>query len=192
MSIAAPCSGAGLRSALGPGTWLEPPSERTDVPAPVRLEHLTAAAFAPFGTLLDLPAGEPGRFDRQATLSDLRDGLAPNLALIRTAAVPPPTRIERLERHPYSSQLFAPLGMAGRFLVVVAPNSADDRPDLALLRAFLCEGARAVVYAPNVWHHPLVSLVPCRFLMLVHEDGSADDTEWHDLAAPLPLDPTPP
>jgi hypothetical protein len=35
-----------------------------------------------------------------------------------------------------------------------------------------------------------VSLVPCRFLMLVHEDGTAGDTEWHELAAPLTLDPT--
>ncbi|TVQ35720.1 MAG: ureidoglycolate hydrolase [Geminicoccaceae bacterium] len=152
------------------------------------LEPLDADAFAPFGTLLDLPlTGGAGRWDRVANVQDLRGGLETNVALIRAAAEPLPATIARLERHPHSSQLFVPVGMAGRFLVVVAPDRGGQ-PDLAQLRAFLCEGARGVVYAPGVWHHPLVSLVPCRFLMLVHEDGGAEDTLWHELATPIPLD----
>lgn len=154
----------------------------------VRLEPLTAEAFAPFGRLLDLPAsGGPGRFDRQATLEDRRGGLTPNVALVRAPAQKLPERIEQLERHPQSTQLFAPLGMAGRFLIVVAPT-LDDRPDAARLRAFLAEGARAVAYAPGVWHHPLLSLVPCRFLMLVHEDGTAEDTHLFTLPEPVRLE----
>lgn len=154
----------------------------------VQLQPLTAEAFAPFGHLLDLPAsGGPGRFDHQATLEDRRGGLGPNVALVRAPAQKLPERIETLERHPHSTQLFAPLGMAGRFLVVVAPT-VDDRPDPTRLRAFLAEGARAITYAPGVWHHPLLSLVPCRFLMLVHEDGTAEDTHWFTLPEPVRLD----
>lgn len=158
----------------------------------VHVEALTPRAFEPFGALLDLPVeGGPGRFDRQAPLSDLRGGLAPNVALIRAAAEPLPSLIERMERHPFSTQLFAPLGMAARFLVVVAPGGVDG-PDLAGLRAFCCEGARAIAYKPGIWHHPLLSLVPCRFLMLVHEDGGDDDTHWFDLDEPVALAPTMP
>ena len=152
----------------------------------LRLEPLTADAFAPFGTLLDLPAGPPGRFDHRAVLEDGRGGIGSNIALVRAPAAALPARIEQLERHPHSSQLFAPLGMAGRFLVVAAPDAAGA-PDLARMRAFLCDGARGVVYAPGVWHHPLLSLVPCRFLMLIHEAGTADDTHWYELATPVPL-----
>lgn len=157
------------------------------MPATLTLEPLTAEAFAPFGTLLDLdPHGGPGRFDRCAELLDRRGGLGVNVALIRVAAAPLPAAVTRLERHPCSSQLFVPMGMTARFLVVVAPDVAGV-PDVAGLRAFLCEGARGIVYAPGVWHHPLVSLLPCRFLMLVHEDGSARDTEWAELSATVPL-----
>lgn len=150
------------------------------------LEPLTAAAFAPFGDVLDLAPGDPGRFDRVADLRDDRCGLRPNVVLIRAAATPLPAAVRRLERHPFSSQLFAPFGMAARFPVVVAPDR-DGRPDPTGLRGFLCEGARGVVYAPGVWHLPLVSLVPCRFLMLVYEAGDADDTVFADLPAPVPL-----
>lgn len=154
---------------------------------PVRFEPLTAAGFAPFGALLDLDVqGGPGRFDRVADLVDGRGGLPPNIALIRAAAERLPAAVTRMERHPFSSQLFAPMGMSGRFLVVVAPDR-DGQPDPSGLRAFLCEGARGIVYGPGVWHHPLVSLVPCRFLMLVHEAGTSADTELAELPAPVPL-----
>ncbi|MEO1091453.1 MAG: ureidoglycolate lyase [Pseudomonadota bacterium] len=157
----------------------------------LRLESLTAAAFAPFGDLLDLSAGgAPGRFDHVGRLVDGRGGLSPNVVLIRAAAEALPTRIERLERHAVSSQLFVPCGMAGRFLVVVAED-LGGRPALGTLRAFLCEGARGVIYAPGVWHHPLLSLLPCRFLMLVHEDGTELDTEVQGLDEPVRLLTTP-
>jgi ureidoglycolate lyase len=153
----------------------------------LELEPLDAAAFAPFGTVLDLPSSEgPGRWDRVADLEDRRGGLRPNIALIRVRATALPLTMTALERHPHSSQLFAPLGMTGRFLVIAAPD-AGGRPDPDGLRAFLCEGARGVVYAPGVWHHPLASLVPCRFLMLIHEDGTSADCEWADLPAPVTL-----
>ncbi len=158
-------------------------------PTALRIVPLTQDAFEPFGRILDLPSGEAAeRRDRVVELDDLRGGLAANVALIRAPASSVPTTIDRFERHPFSTQIFAPLGMAARFLVIVAP-SAEGRPLSALARAFLCDGARGVAYAPGVWHHPLLSLVPCRFLMLVHEDGGPSDTEWHPLATPLLVDP---
>lgn len=91
-----------------------------------------------------------------------------------------------LERHPYTSQTFSPLGLgadestgadgAGTvYLVIVAPTLDDPNtdtapppsstlprgrglPDLARARAFVARGDQAVTYAPGTWHAPMVVL----------------------------------
>ncbi|EPE27740.1 RmlC-like cupin [Glarea lozoyensis ATCC 20868] len=92
--------------------------------------------------------------------------------------------VEILERHPYTTQTFIPLGLSkleakqARYLVIVAPSlgpsSLDknlpvpteaafgDRlpgrglPDLTKLKAFLATGAQAVTYGAGTWHAPMV------------------------------------
>ncbi|KAL5631484.1 hypothetical protein ACGC1H_007116 [Rhizoctonia solani] len=82
--------------------------------------------------------------------------------------------IKLLERHSYTSQAFIPMGtaggirmtgfeeplpMAGRaYLVIVALNGADDKPDLSTLRAFVASTAQGISYNMGVWHHPMISL----------------------------------
>lgn len=83
--------------------------------------------------------------------------------------------VKILERHPFTTQTFCPLGLASRstrtyFLVIVAPSldrpvqareggSALERPpDLSKLRAFVGHGGQAVTYAPGTWHAPMVVL----------------------------------
>ena len=89
-----------------------------------------------------------------------------------------------LERHPFTTQTFAPLGVdpaaARRYLVIVAPSlpaSAEDAalpapgdeapdlpgrglPDLRRLRAFVATGAQAVTYSAGTWHAPMAALGP--------------------------------
>lgn len=72
--------------------------------------------------------------------------------------------IRHMERHPYTSQAFVPMGKAewvgmgesglppgGTFLVVVADNGPDDRPDPKTLKAFLMESGCALNYKAGVW-----------------------------------------
>ncbi|KAI1762850.1 ureidoglycolate hydrolase [Hypoxylon sp. FL1150] len=94
--------------------------------------------------------------------------------------------VKILERHPFTTQTFVPLGAdAGtRYLVIVAPtlppdaSSAVERelpvpatvssgdaslpgrgmPDLANLRAFVATGAQAVTYGAGTWHAPMAAL----------------------------------
>lgn len=88
-----------------------------------------------------------------------------------------------LERHPFTTQTFIPLGLApgdaARYLVVVAPalrpppsptshpSVASDperpqdydrgeMPDVARLRAFVAHGGQAVTYGEGTWHAPMV------------------------------------
>jgi len=68
--------------------------------------------------------------------------------------------LKALERHPFTNQAFVPMGSgpdegledpAKRYLVVVAHNGQDDRPDLSTVRAFVASTAQGIVYNTAVW-----------------------------------------
>jgi ureidoglycolate lyase len=92
--------------------------------------------------------------------------------------------VEILERHPYTTQTFIPLGVSPhqmhevRYLVIVAPSlppsSADEMlscpishsisqplpgrglPDVKRIQAFVAKGSQAVTYGAGTWHAPMV------------------------------------
>lgn len=104
-------------------------------------------------------------------------------------------RVSILERHPYTTQTFCPLGLSPTdretfFLVVVAPTldtassssraseqSTRNPPDLTRLRAFLARGDQAVTYGAGTWHAPMVVLGTRRvdFVVTQFANGVADD-----------------
>lgn len=61
--------------------------------------------------------------------------------------------VTALERHPYTNQAFLPMGEESRkkYLVVVAKNGEDDKPDISSLRAFVAAGNQGIVYKTAVW-----------------------------------------
>jgi allantoicase len=66
--------------------------------------------------------------------------------------------LKTLERHPFTSQAFIPMGRGDKlsdtgdkYLVVVAHNGADDRPDMKSLKAFLATSAQGISYNKGVW-----------------------------------------
>lgn len=87
-----------------------------------------------------------------------------------------------LERHPYTTQTFIPLGLSPheaqnvRYLVIVAPSLPASQvdselpvpkgdglpgrglPDLGRVKAFLARGGQAVTYGAGTWHAPMVVL----------------------------------
>ena len=87
--------------------------------------EITAAAFAPFGTLIDAAAVNPeaindGTTMRHADLArlDLRGSERdPVLGIYVASARRFPLRIAKLERHRRASQVFLPLG-SHRFVIV--------------------------------------------------------------------------
>ena len=146
----------------------------------VKAEPLTAEAFAPFGQVLEAPRPEP-RQDRAGRLDNRRAGASANLALVRAAPVTLPIRVRKLERHSYSSQAFAPLDASG-YLVLVCPSDGEGKPRIDRLRAFVAAGHQGINYDADVWHHGMAALErPGTFGMLVHEDGTAGDTEFIDV-----------
>lgn len=69
-----------------------------------------------------------------------------------------------LEKHPYTSQTFLPIGAPRRdiaYLSVVAlEDSRTKKPDLSTARAFLCRGNQVVTYGAGVWHTPMTVAGP--------------------------------
>jgi ureidoglycolate lyase len=109
--------------------------------------------------------------------------------------------VEILERHPYTTQTFVPLGISpleaneARYLVIVAPSlrpsSADEKlpvppstassgalpgrglPDLQKVRAFIANGSQAVTYGAGTWHAPMVAIgkKPISFVVVQFANG---------------------
>ncbi|KDQ57822.1 hypothetical protein JAAARDRAFT_156860 [Jaapia argillacea MUCL 33604] len=83
--------------------------------------------------------------------------------------------VKVLERHPFTNQGFIPMGRGAKllglggaedaletpglaYLVIVAKNGEDDKPDLKTMRAYIASGGQGIVYDTGIWHHPMAVL----------------------------------
>ncbi|KAL8742120.1 MAG: hypothetical protein Q9190_005348 [Brigantiaea leucoxantha] len=105
--------------------------------------------------------------------------------------------VKVLERHPYTTQTFVPLGMglqsrdlsSARYLVIVAPTLTVDgggevahgngkgMPDLKNARAFWGRGEQGVTYGAGTWHAPMVVVGRERvdFVVVQYANGVAGE-----------------
>ena len=144
------------------------------------------AAYRPFGSVVRAGPdplarvanhGTARAWDGLATIESTRDASARCTASLFRCLAYRGERLPvlRLERHPCSTQMFAPM-RAARYLVIVAHGA--DAPALETLAAFLIEGPCAITYAPGVWHHPMVALdADADFVNVVFSDGTERDCE---------------
>ena len=136
--------------------------------AAIRAEPLTAAAFAPFGRVIEA-AGEPDRIINAGLCGRWHD-LAPidvdgraGISLFVAEPRPLPLRLDLLERHPLGSQAFVPM-TEHPFLVVVASGEGGEP---GAPRAFLTRTGQGVAYGRGVWHGVLTPLnAPGRFAVI--------------------------
>lgn len=149
----------------------------------LRIEPLTADAFAAFGEVIEadarflsfpVNAGTSQRFHDLARLDPGPDGRL-IVSIFRAQPRPLPFTLALLERHPLASQAFMPLD-GTPFLVVVAPRGESIAPES--VRAFLAQGHQGINFAPGVWHHPLLALGRiCDFLVIDRDDPDGNCEE---------------
>ena len=98
-----------------------------------------------------------------------------------------PVRI--LERHPYTTQTFVPMGLSPcdtstKYVIIVAPTLPPTEafpdngpPDLRNLQAFVAHGRQAVTYGAATWHAPMVVVGEKRvdFVVVQSTNGVPDD-----------------
>jgi ureidoglycolate lyase len=158
----------------------------------IRLEPLTAEAFAPFGDVLEA-SGEPdliinqgfcGRYHDRAKMDfgeDGRPGLSLFLAKLRTL----PLMLDMVERHPSGSQAYIPMSL-DPFLVIVAPD-AGGVPGLP--RVFLTTPGQGVNYHRGVWHGVLTPLQAPGLFAVIDRIGSTSNLEEYRFADPFLVEP---
>ena len=160
------------------------PDERRGLaPTPtMQARRITPQAFAPYGDLLTAPT-QTGRLDFVARFENPRPHARTNIALVRCEPAPEELRVAEMECHPFSAQTFFPLDASG-YLLVVACDDGNGRPDPGTLAAFSVSNPQGINYHPGTWHIGMIALSrPGTFALLIHEDGSADDCHFH------PVDP---
>ena len=153
----------------------------------VHTEPLTAAAFAPFGDVLEA-LGDPdriinqglcGRFHDRARLDFGPDGRA-GLSLFKAEPRALPYQLDLVERHPDGSQAFIPMSLTS-FLVIVAPDD-DGRPGAP--RAFLTEPGQGINLHRGTWHGVLTPLEEPGLFAVVDRIGSTPNLEEHWFETP--------
>ena len=147
----------------------------------LKLQPLTAEAFAPFGDVLEV-AGDPdriinqglcGRYHDRATL-DFADGRA-GISIFNAEARSLPMVLDMVERHPLGSQAFLPMTEAP-FVVIVAPD-AGGKPGTPL--AFLTAPGQGVNYHRNTWHGVLTPIHAPGLFAVVDRIGDGANLEEH-------------
>ena len=146
----------------------------------LRVEPLTAEAFAPFGDVIEAHGG-PG--DRANDLADVlvgADGKPMVSVLLTKATAQLPLRVTRLERHPLGSQASVPMAGGKFFTVVAAPGATVA---LSGLRAFVSNGRQGVNYGPGTWHHAFLAATAGDQFLILERGGPEPNTDYFQVEA---------
>jgi ureidoglycolate lyase len=147
----------------------------------LRCRPLTAAAFAPFGDVLDA-TGAPDRIINQGLCGrhhdrarlDFGAGRA-GISLFKAQPRALPVHLDMMERHPEGSQAFIPMSL-DPFLVIVAPD-AGGRPGQPL--AFVTAPGQGVNYLRGTWHGVLTPLAEPGLFAVVDRIGEGPNLQEH-------------
>lgn len=153
----------------------------------VKIEPLSAAAFAPFGDVLDasgtpdkiINAGLCGRHHDRAHLDFGPEGRA-GISIFNAEARSLPYELTLLERHPDGSQAFLPM-TGNPFLVIVA---ADENGTPGTPRAFMTAPHQGINFHRGIWHGVLTPLSAPGLFAVVDRIGNTANLEEVSLAPP--------
>ena len=155
------------------------------MPKALKPEPLTAAAFAPFGEVIETGDRQPepinqGSTGKYADLARLEAGPGGRLGvhIYRSAPRAGPVIIRELERHVLGSQAFVPLHDRPFPLVVAAPGSEPATGDV---RVFLSNGRQGINLKPGTWHHPLLGVERAADSLVIERIAAKPDCETRTL-----------
>lgn len=158
-----------LAPAAGKGGWM----------TPIKTEPLTAAAFAPFGDVLEaagdfrlINEGMCQRHHDRAKLDFGPEGRA-GISIFNAQPRALPYDFALVERHPDGSQAFVPMS-EHPFLVIVAPDRGGTP---GTPRAFLTNGAQAINFHRGTWHGVLTPLHAPGLFAVIDRIGSTANLE---------------
>ena len=151
---------------------------------------LTAAAFAPFGDVLQA-AGDPTmlinqdmceRFHDRAKL-DFGNGRA-GISIFRSKTRSLPYQLDMVERHPLGSQAFIPMSQHP-FLIIVASDKAGV-PTNPL--AFISTKGQAINLHKGTWHGVLTPLYNPGVFAVIDRIGEGNNLEEYYFDTPYQIE----
>jgi len=158
----------------------------------LRLEPLSAEAFASFGEVIDADSAceaypiNEGRTQRHHALAKVdctAEGGSAALSLFRATPIEQEFTLRGMERHPLASQAF--INTSGRpYAVVVAPAGEFDE---SAIRGFLARGDQSINYRRGTWHHYLLALEGASDFVVVDRVGAGDNCDEVALETPIRL-----
>jgi ureidoglycolate lyase len=155
----------------------------------IDIKPLTREAFAPFGEVIEqegassfpINAGKCTRYHDLAKIETTGDKARPMISLLRGKPYALPLELGMVERHPFGSQAFIPLGESP-FLVIVAEET-EDGPGQPI--AFRTAPGQGVNIGRNVWHGILTPLETVSDFAVIDRAGDGVNLEEHFYAEPF-------
>jgi len=160
---------------------------------------LTSAKFDPYGDVVEahgqaksINYGQTERYHDLAKIdTDAKNGQTlVNIFRSTPLAQPTPSgkypcglKIEIMERHPLSSQMFMPLS-DNPYLVVVAPKGDFDE---SKIEVFLAQSSQGVNYHAGTWHHYSLALDTVSDFLVVDRGGDGDNCDEVELTNPIKI-----
>ena len=153
-------------------------------------QRLTAAAFAPFGDVIDkaahheripINAGRARRLQALGRAVATGGGATVIISLVEADPYFCPLPLEMVERHPFGSQAFIPLSPSP-FLVIVCED-LDGTPGAP--QAFITSPHQGINYRPNIWHGVLTPLNASQDFLVVDRAGDGPNVEEHWFPVPF-------
>ncbi|EFF84353.1 ureidoglycolate lyase [Acinetobacter ursingii] len=138
----------------------------------IQIQALTTENFKAFGDVVSSAGSDffyinDRHTERYHALAEVQSDTKVGISIFKNIKASQfPIKISMLERHPLGSQAF--IGMHGQqFVVVVAENLDQDKPNLETMKAFITDGTQGVNYHAGTWHHPLITLeAPSEFIVI--------------------------
>lgn len=128
----------------------------------IQIQALTTENFKAFGDVVSSAGSDffyinDRHTERYHALAEVQSDTKVGISIFKNIKASQfPIKISMLERHPLGSQAF--IGMHGQqFVVVVAENLDQDKPNLETMKAFITDGTQGVNYHAGTWHHPLIT-----------------------------------
>ncbi len=144
-------------------------------------QKLTAEAFAPYGDVVDASTanktfsmnyGMATRYFDLAEIDIEEKGGKTCISLVHSNAIELPFTVEKMEYHPFGSQLFYPLCEAPFLILVSMPAEVLNANKLEL---FISDGKQGVNYRKGVWHHYLMPLNSKSQFIVVDRNGNDEN-----------------
>ncbi len=148
---------------------------------PLKPVPLTAAAFAPFGTVIETPGadafainnGQCIRHNALATTDVASEGGTAIISIFSGQPYSLPLTVPMVERHPLGSQAFYPLGHHPWLVLACVDN--NGRP--VDPHVFLAGPDQGISFNRNVWHGVLTPLHEASNFLVVDRAGPGNNLE---------------